>query len=75
LYFPVLVDDRAAFQKYLVSNAIYAPVVWPKDDNQPMQCEGAENAYQHLLCVPIDQRYDADDMNRIIEVINSYYTK
>lgn len=75
LYFPIWVDDRAALQKYLVSNAIYAPVVWPKDDNQPMQCEGAENAYQHLLCIPIDQRYDVDDMKRIIEVINSYFTK
>lgn len=75
LYFPILVDDRAALQKHLVGNAIYAPVVWPKDDNQATQCEGAEIAYQHLLCIPIDQRYDADDMKRIIEVINSFYTK
>ena len=73
LYFPILVEDRAALQRHLVSNAIYAPVVWPKDENQPTQCEGAENAYRHLLCIPIDQRYDADDMNRIIEVINTYY--
>ena len=75
LSFPVLVDDRAALQRHLVSNAIYAPVVWPKDDNQPIQCEGAENAYNHLLCIPIDQRYDADDMNRIIGVVNSFYCK
>lgn len=73
LYFPVLVEDRAALQKHLVQNAIYAPVVWPKDEQQPIQCEGAENAYSHLLCIPIDQRYDADDMNRIIEVVNAYY--
>ena len=73
LYFPILVEDRAALQKHLVSNAIYAPVVWPKDENQPAQCDGAENAYQHLLCIPIDQRYDADDMNRIVETINNFY--
>ena len=73
LYFPVLVEDRAALQRHLVQNAIYAPVVWPKDEQQPIQCEGAENAYSHLLCIPIDQRYDADDMNRIIEVVNAYY--
>lgn len=73
LYFPVLVEDRAALQKHLVNNAIYAPVVWPKNDKQPKQCDGAENAYQHLLCIPIDQRYDVDDMNRIVEVINQYY--
>lgn len=73
LYFPILVDDRALLQKHLVSNAIYAPVVWPKNENQPEQCDGAENAYQHLLCIPIDQRYDADDMNRIVETINTFY--
>ena len=75
LYLPVLVEDRSALQKHLVDNRIYAPVVWPKDDKQPAQCEGAENAYKHLLCIPIDQRYDTDDMNRIVEVINSYYTR
>lgn len=75
LYFPVLVEDRAALQKHLVNNAIYAPVVWPKDDKQPKQCNGAENAYQHLLCIPIDQRYDIDDMNRIVEVINGFYNE
>ena len=75
LYFPVLVEDRTALQKHMVNNAIYAPVVWPKDDNQPTQCEGAENAYNHLLCIPIDQRYGVDDMKRIVKVINDFYTK
>lgn len=73
LYFPILVEDRVALQKHLVQNSIYAPVVWPKDEQQPIQCEGAENAYCHLLCIPIDQRYDADDMNRIVAVVNAYY--
>lgn len=72
LYLPILVDDRAALQKHLVANAIYAPVVWPKDEKQPTQCEGAENAYLHLLCIPIDQRYGIDDMNRIVEVIKNF---
>lgn len=75
LYFPVLVNDRGALQKHLVTNAIYAPVVWPKDDKQPAQCDGAENAYEHLLCIPIDQRYGLDDMKRIVEVINDFYKK
>lgn len=73
LYFPVLVEDRLSLQKHLVEHAIYAPVVWPKDEQQPTQCEGAENAYQHLLSIPIDQRYDSDDMRRIASVINNYY--
>ena len=73
LYFPIIVEDRDALQRHLVQNAVYAPIVWPKDDKQPLVCEGAENAYNHLLCIPIDQRYDADDMYRIVDVINNYY--
>lgn len=73
LYFPIIVDDRSALQKHLVDNAIYAPVVWPKDELQPMQCEGAEYLYKHLLCIPIDQRYNQDDMRRIAKVIDNFY--
>lgn len=73
LYFPILVKERALLQKHLVQNAIYAPVVWPKDDKQPEQCESAENAYEHLLCIPIDQRYGLDDMQRICNVFNKFY--
>ena len=73
LYYPILVEDRHSLQQHLVKNDIYAPVVWPKDEQQPEQCEGAEHLYNHLLCIPIDQRYDEDDMNRAAEVINNFY--
>ena len=75
LYFPIFVNDRVSLQKHLVNNAIYAPVVWPKDEHQPTQCEGAEYAYNHLLCIPIDQRYGIDDMKRVVEVINNFFNK
>jgi dTDP-4-amino-4,6-dideoxygalactose transaminase len=73
LYFPILVEDRASLQKHLVQNAIYAPIVWPKSEEQPKMCDSAEYLYQHLLCIPIDQRYGANDMYRIVEVVNSFY--
>lgn len=75
LYFPVMISDRSPFQSYLAQNDIFAPVVWPKPDGQPLVCEGAENAYQHLLCIPIDQRYGKDDMQRIAEIIHKYYKR
>jgi dTDP-4-amino-4,6-dideoxygalactose transaminase len=73
LYFPIFVKDRASLQKHLVQNAIYAPIVWPKSEVQPKVDDGAENAYEHLLCIPIDQRYDVDDMKRIVKNINEFY--
>ncbi len=73
LYFPIFVEDRDPLQKYLIQNDIYAPIVWPRNNIQTVVCNGAEKAYKHLLCLPIDQRYDVDDMNRIVEVINKFY--
>lgn len=73
LYFPIYVEDRDSLQKFLIRNDIFAPIVWPRNNIQTVVCNGAEIAYKHLLCLPIDQRYDVEDMNRIVEVINKYY--
>ena len=70
LYLPVLCEDRKVTQRKLVENAIYAPVVWPKATTCPPVCEDADYIYEHILCIPIDQRYDLDDMQRIINVLN-----
>lgn len=70
LYFPLLVDNREKIQDLLADNDIYAPVVWPKADSCPAIDEIAEKIYKKILCIPIDQRYDVEDMQRIVEVIN-----
>lgn len=69
LYFPLLVEDRSSLQAHLVKHNIYAPVVWPKADCLGEVCKEAEYLYEHLLCIPIDQRYNTDDMNRVLTVI------
>lgn len=70
LYFPLWVEeDRAALQVWLREADIYAPVVWPRPEMLPPVCREAEMFYQHLLCIPIDQRYDWDDMERTAERI------
>lgn len=73
LYFPILVEDREALQGLLADNDIYAPVVWPKPECCPPICKEAEEIYEKILCIPIDQRYGTDDMNRIVKVITDYY--
>lgn len=69
LYFPVLCKDRVSVQKKLANHNIYAPVVWPKHDNCPPITGEAEFIYEHILCIPIDQRYDDEDMQRIVSVL------
>ena len=69
LYFPIYCMDRNATQTLLAQNDIFAPIVWPKADNCPEICQEAEEIYNHILCIPIDQRYDTDDMERIVNVL------
>lgn len=72
LYFPLYCDCRERIQKELRDNRIYAPIIWPKNDNCPTVRGDAEYIYNHILCIPIDQRYDSDDMNRIVNILKSH---
>lgn len=70
LYFPVWVEgDRGVVQAGLREASIYAPIIWPRSEELPPACREAEGFYEHLLCLPIDQRYDRDDMERMVERI------
>lgn len=71
LYFPILVNERGQIQNLLADNDIYAPVVWLKAENCPAIDENTDLIYKQVLCIPIDQRYDVDDMQRIVKVIKA----
>lgn len=74
LYFPFYIKcDRNKLQSHLAKNTIYAPIIWPK----ATYCDGfidgeSEWIYENILALPCDQRYGADDMKRIVEVIENY---
>ena len=65
MVYPYLTDD-ATLRQRLIANRIYVATYWPNisDDN-------SYEAYlkHHLLPLPIDQRYNEEDMKRIIEII------
>lgn len=71
LYFPVFCDNREKVQSLLVKNDVYAPVVWPKDKGCPDVCDNANYVYEHLLCIPVDQRYDINDMERVGTIMSN----
>ena len=72
LYFPVYVEDREKFQKYLASKNIYCPVVWPKPKQIAEMDEDTLYMYGHMICIPIDQRYGIEEMNVVIKTIREY---
>jgi hypothetical protein len=69
LYMPVLAEDRTAVQLYLRENLIYAPVIWPKAEGILHLSEDTQYLYDHMLCIPVDQRYSEDDMKRIVSCL------
>ena len=71
LYCPIYVEKRAELQIYLGQQSIYAPIVWPKAGIISTICSQAEVLYNNLLCLPIDQRYDESDINRVVKAIKA----
>lgn len=72
-YFALVTDDRDRLQQYLIKKSIFAPVLWSKSNLLPKICREAQYVYDNILCLPIDQRYDIDDMERMAKCIKEYY--
>lgn len=69
LYCPILTTDRKKVQSYLRDHAIYAPVIWPKSEKLLSMCGKADILYAKMLCIPIDQRYGSEEMEKITECL------
>lgn len=72
LYFAIYVDDRSRLQRLLAQNAIYAPVIWSVRDEKLLIDEEVRYIFGHVLAIPCDQRYNEDDMRRVVEIINNF---
>ena len=72
LYFTLYVENRRDLQMKLAKESIYAPVIWPVEDGNVLISNDVRYIYDHLLAIPIDQRFDELDMQRVVDVINSF---
>lgn len=73
LYLALQCKNRKALQKKLADDGIYAPIVWPQSERMPMICSEAQDIYDTILCLPIDQRYDEYDMERIAFCVKEFF--
>lgn len=62
---PIKVDDRDEVQRALAQKGVYAPVLWPICDEARAVCPVSAEMADRMLSIPIDQRYDWDDMEDI----------
>ncbi len=73
LYFPVYADNRESLQEFLCIHDIYAPVLWPVGkENAGILREEEIYIYEHMLALPVDQRYGRQEMERMAQTLWKY---
>lgn len=72
LFVPILVENREYLQKYLADHGIFCPHHWPVSDAHEVD-EQTKILYENELSLVCDQRYNDDDMYRIIQVLREAY--
>lgn len=66
---PIWVKDQQATQSAFAQKGLYAPVLWPIAEQAREVCAFAKDVADHMLSLPIDQRYDYDDMLQIAAIV------
>ncbi|MBQ6275438.1 MAG: hypothetical protein IJK62_01870 [Bacteroidales bacterium] len=69
LYFMFYSENRSNLQKKLAEQHIYAPILWPVVYDEVLVDDTTKFIYENILAIPIDQRYDEKDMEKIVELI------
>jgi len=67
--YPLMIENAEKVRKQLQKKKIYIPILWPSVFSM---CKKEEKEYymaDNILPLPVDQRYDINDMQYIIEEI------
>ena len=73
LYLAVYAREREELQKFLTAHDIYAPVLWPiGKENESCLPKDERYIYDHMLALPMDQRYGGEEMERAAMVLEEY---
>ena len=69
MVYPYYVEDGANLRQYLIDHQVFCARYWP---NVLEWCQPGDLEYQlaaNLVCLPIDQRYDEEDMIYILSIL------
>lgn len=76
LYLAVYAREREELQRFLTAHDIYAPVLWPVGkENESGLTDDERYIYDHMLALPIDQRYGMEEMERAAIVLEEYESR
>ena len=73
MFVPVLVPDgkRNELRRYLIEHEIYCPIHWPVSELHRVDPR-TSFIYENELSLVCDQRYNENDMNRMVETIKVF---
>ena len=72
LYLPFFAKCRDRLQRFLFDYDIYLPIIWPKFSAIEITDNDVNYIYDNILCIPVDQRYDFEDMDKIVAAIEQF---
>lgn len=70
---PIMVSNRDFVQKELSARGLYSSVLWPIDNEARKVCSFSANMADNMLSIPIDQRYNYEDIESIGQIINKVH--
>ncbi|MDR5590578.1 hypothetical protein [Christiangramia sp. SM2212] len=70
LCYPYLVEDGSYLKDKLINNKIYIPTYWPNVLQWTRDEIFETYLTNNLVCLPVDQRYNEDDMKRLLKILH-----
>lgn len=70
--YPLLIERGTQLKKHLIANKIYVPTLWPNVLQNAPERSWERYLANHLVLLPIDQRYGAEEMSLILNTIKEY---
>lgn len=67
--YPYLLENADGIRKLLAENGIFVPTLWPEVASSDKIDSTARNLAKNILPLPLDQRYDADDMEYVADIL------
>lgn len=76
LFVPVteLTENRDNLKRYLIDNGVFCPVHWSDLSIKSQSFSKKESIFHSELSLICDQRYSTYDMEKILELINAFYS-
>lgn len=67
--YPLKIKNAAKIREWLIANDIFIPVLWPELNQEELASEFELSLREDVLNLPIDQRYDTEQLQLVVERI------